>query len=578
MGLKYLQFTNGEKLPLYAVNDVYDDTYSYTIGTMVFTTLENSCLTVGLPSGGFLNPNLSGKRLKDLDGHIWDFLITGDTLNIKIYNSDGTLADEANLDADPLSGGKTWFMVCNRVEADNYGIGYGYIKPSLQYDIRGTGNRMGMYTSYVNGYSEDNTHNYFKDIQLLKLVPSHAPYVIAQLRNATKSTYFCDTTGIIFNADQGSILGGIETYLRPYSARVVATTPLPISFSKSIKELNPDDEGGTDPYKPGGTTGPGGGEGDFDNTSDAIDFPSLPTLSATDTGFITIFNPTTAQLKDLAQYMWSSGFDLATFKKLFADPMDCILGLSIVPVNVPNGGSKTVSVGNISTGVSMTLAASQYVEIDCGTLNVNEYWGAYLDYDPYTKAEIYLPYIGTHAIAVDDIMKKPVHVVYHVDILSGACTAFVKCGDSVLYEFIGQCAASIPISGNDWTNVINGVMSIAGSIGTMVATGGMSAPLSVAHVASTAVNSLKPSVEKSGAMSGTGGLLGIQTPYLILTRPRQALPEQQKTFTGYPSFITSVLSDVSGYTEIEEIHLQGITATEAEQSEIEALLKAGVIL
>lgn len=335
----------------------------------------------------------------------------------------------------------------------------------------------------------------------------------------------------------------------------------------------------TDPYeKGGGESGPGGGTGNFDGAGDDIDIPGLPTLSAVDTGFITLFNPSAGELRNLANYMWGDLFDLDTFKKLFADPMDCILGLSIVPVAVPNGGSKAVSVGNISTGVSMTLAGSQYVEVDCGTLNVNEYWGAYLDYDPFTKAEIYLPYIGTHPLAVDDIMNKSVHVVYHIDILSGACCAYVKCGGSVLYSFVGQCSCSIPITGKDWTNVVNGALSIAASIGTMVATGGASAPLAASAIASTAVNSMKPNVEKSGSMGGMGGMLGVQTPYLILTRPRQAVPAEQNRFTGYPSFITRKLSDISGYTEIESIHLDGIPATEQELSELEILLKGGVIL
>ena len=335
----------------------------------------------------------------------------------------------------------------------------------------------------------------------------------------------------------------------------------------------------TDPYNPGGSSEPGGGTGDFDGTGDDIDFPSLPTLSAVDTGFITLFNPSAGELRSLANYMWSNPlFDLDAWKKIFADPMDAILGLSIVPVAVPNGGAASVTVGNISTGVSMNKAAAQYVEIDCGTLNVNEFWGAYLDYDPFTKAELYLPYIGTHPIAVDDIMNKPVHIKYHIDILSGACCAYVKCGGSVLYSFVGQCSCSIPITGNDWTNVVNGALTIAASIGTMVATGGASAPMAVSAIASTAVNSMKPNVEKSGSMGGMGGMLGVQTPYLILTRPRQALPAYQNRFSGYPSFITRQLSDISGYTEIESIHLDGIPATEQELSEIESLLKGGVIL
>lgn len=332
-----------------------------------------------------------------------------------------------------------------------------------------------------------------------------------------------------------------------------------------------------DPYGDGGISEPGGGTGSFDGTGDDISIPGLPSLSAVDAGFITLFNPTLAQMNNLASYMWSDLFNIDGWKKIFADPMDAILGLSIVPVAVPNGAEKEVKVGNISTGVSMTVAASQYVVVDCGTLNVNEYWGSYLDYAPYTQAEIYLPYIGTHPISIDDIMNKSVHVVYHVDILSGACCAHVQCGGTVLYSFIGQCASSIPITGDNWTNVINGAISIAGSIGSMVATGGASAPMAIGQIASTAVNAMKPTVEKSGAMGGTGGMLGVQTPYLILTRPRQALPRDQNTFMGYPSFITERLEDLTGYTEIDSIHLENVPATESELSEIEDLLKGGVI-
>ena len=159
-----------------------------------------------------------------------------------------------------------------------------------------------------------------------------------------------------------------------------------------------------DPYDAGGTSQTGGGEGDFDGTSDAIDFPSLPTIGAVDTGFITLYNPTLLEVQNLASYMWSGLFDIATFRKLFADPMDAIIGFSIVPVAVPDGTSREVMVGNIPTGIYMTPAASQFVEVDCGTLNVNEYWGAYLDYEPYTKAQIYLPFIGFQTLNVDDIM------------------------------------------------------------------------------------------------------------------------------------------------------------------------------
>lgn len=374
--------------------------------------------------------------------------------------------------------------------------------------------------------------------------------------------------------------------------------------NKINNEIEPDPD--KDPYDPDGTEGSdaGGGGGNHDLGGDNIDIPPVPGLSAVDTGFITIFNPSLSQLQNLSDYLWSNLFDIDTIKKLFADPMDVFLGLSIVPVDVPISGTKTVKVAGISTGITMNLAARQYVEVDCGSITVSEYWGAYLDYDPYTKAELYLPYIGIHAIAIDDIMGKTITIKYHVDILSGACVAYVKCGTSVLYSFIGQCASSIPINKSDWTNVINGALNIATAIGTMVATGGASAPMNSAtagevggavnnagnarrtaamirgssNIASTAVNVMKPSIEKSGAISGTGGMMAIQKPYLIITRPKQAVPTNQKHYMGYPSFITSMLGALSGYTEMEYIHLEGLSATDEELSEIESLLKGGVYL
>lgn len=339
-------------------------------------------------------------------------------------------------------------------------------------------------------------------------------------------------------------------------------------------------EESTDPYLPDGVdpSGTGGGTGTFAETGDTIGIPGLPTLSAVDTGFITLFNPSAAQVKSLANYMWSSSFDLTTFKNIVANPIDCILGLTIVPVDPPNAGSKTVSVGNIPTDVTMPYLSSQYVEVDCGTLNVQEFWGSYLDYSPYTKMSLYLPYIGIIPLDIDDVMNASIEIKYHVDVLSGACVAYVLCNGTQLYTYVGQCSSNVPITSNDFTNTVNGILGIAGALGKLSADGGASAPTAISEVAANAINALKPNIQKSGAMSGTGGLMGVQTPYLICQRPRQSVPAYQNTFTGYPANITAKLSDLSGYTEVESIHLDGLSATQEEQQEIMDLLTSGVII
>ena len=338
-----------------------------------------------------------------------------------------------------------------------------------------------------------------------------------------------------------------------------------------------------DPNDQGGTSGPGGGTGTFDGTSDPIDFQGLPTLSAVQAGFVTIYNPTITQMQQLANYMWTSDF-IDNIKKLFGDPMDAILGLSIVPLAIPQGASQEVKVGFVGTGVTMTLASTQYVTVDCGSLNIQEFWGSALDYSPYTKCQIYLPYIGVREINTDDIMGKTIHVVYNCDILSGAVTAQIKCGNAVLYQFSGSIASAMPITGRDFAQVISATISAIGTVGALVATGGASAPITaamaVSGVMSTANNVMgaKPRIEHSGSMGSTAGLMGQQKPYLIVERPRQALPEKYKSYRGYPSNIYFALSALKGFTQIEDIHLENIPATDAELDEIETLLKDGVIL
>lgn len=326
------------------------------------------------------------------------------------------------------------------------------------------------------------------------------------------------------------------------------------------------------------------GNPDRDVESDPIAIPDVPSVSVADSGFITLFNPTVAQLKSLADFMWSSEFDISLFKAVHGNPIDCILGLSLVPVAVPNESTATaVTVGNIPTTVSMYKATSQYVELDCGTITLPEFFAAYLDYAPYTKIEIYLPYVGYRQLDVDNVVNKEIGVKYHVDILSGACVAYVTTNGSVMYQFTGNCAEQIPITSVSYDSMISTVVSMAAALGAAVATKGASAAVqgmagaTVAGAAAGAVMNQKPDISKGGAIGGASGLLSVQKPYLIITRPIQCVPEAQAGFEGYPSFITDRLGNFSGYTVVEAVHVE-VPCTDAESMEIESLLKGGVIL
>lgn len=333
-----------------------------------------------------------------------------------------------------------------------------------------------------------------------------------------------------------------------------------------------------DPYEEAGTSETGGGTGSFDLTSDSVDFPSLPTLTAVSTGLVSVYAPSLGQLNALANFLWNANpTDVDWWKKLVANPLDLILGLSIVPVSVPIGSAQTIKVGLVDTQVSVNKASTQFVEVDCGSIQVDEYWGSALDYSPFRRFSIYLPFIGTRTISTDDIMNKTVHVKYHVDLLSGACVAMVKCGDAVLYQYSGACAVSLPLTGETFTNVITSTIQLAASIGATVATGGAASGVTAASAANSLM-SMKPIVERAGGVSGAAGQLGVMYPYLIGEIPRQSVPANCNTFKGYPSNIKATISELSGYTEVDTIFIKGIEATQAELDELESILKGGFII
>lgn len=341
------------------------------------------------------------------------------------------------------------------------------------------------------------------------------------------------------------------------------------------------------PDNPGGSSTTGGGDGAFDDTSDAIDIPALPP-SFVSNNMVNFYVPTQMQLNAISRYMWSS-FNLDTFKRLFTDPMNAFISLKYIPYRPEDVSSSTFVIGNIDTEIEISKTTNQYAQVDCGEINLKEFWGNYLDYSPYTKVEVFLPYIGIKQIDVDDVMQSTIKIVYHLDIVSGDCVCFVKITrgnlDSVLYNFEGNCGVNIPLSGLDVKNTISSIASVVADGGMVVATGGMSTAVkagTMVRMGSSMVESAgggaKALVQKSGTLTSNHGIMGIQKPYIIVTRPRQCVPGQQKLYTGYPSFITEHLNSLSGYTIVENIHLDGVTATDAEMIEIENLLKEGVIL
>ena len=402
----------------------------------------------------------------------------------------------------------------------------------------------------------------------------------------------------------------------------------------------------------GGISDDGGGEGAFDDTSDPIPIPPLPEISSVNTGLVTLFRPTQVGVAELGAYLWTHFSDFwENLQKLFTNPMDYFIAFNIFPVKPDVGSSREVYIGNWGTSITMPPVLSQWYEMDCGKVLLTKYWGSALDYMPNTKVQLMLPFIGAVQLNTDEVMGNNIGVRYRIDLLSGSCVAFVTVNDSVYYQFTGECAVSIPLTGADWSRIYSAVVgaigtAIAGGVGVAAAsgvasTGGLVAARSYEaaaaagssyaainesskgikgvaemrqrmldvsaaaidnarnaanrsvrrsegvrnmRLANTVNNTVgqvmggKVSIQHSGTISGSAGMLGVREPYLIIEYPNQSLADNYKHFVGYPSNIYARLGTLNGYTECEQVIPSGIWGTDDELAEIVEALKGGVYL
>ena len=334
---------------------------------------------------------------------------------------------------------------------------------------------------------------------------------------------------------------------------------------------------------PGDSSQPQGGGGNFDKSTDNIEAPILPTVNSLNTGFITAYHCTTEQINSFAHWLWTSDF-FQNVKKIITNPIDNVIGLLLLPISEYTEVDSTIKCALVDSGINAKRITSQYVDINFGDLKVDEYFGSALDYNPYTKIEIYLPYCGIKTLDVDVVMNSTINLTYRVDVLTGDTIILIKVIknisdtelSSIMYHYNTNIAANIPFTGANFTEYYKTAISGMVGIATSVASGVTGIGSAVNSALNVACNKLQ--ISKSSNINSNYGYLDVKYPYLIITRPIQSVPSNFKQYYGYPLNITTELNTLSGYTEVEEIHLEGLNLNTLEMSELDSLLKSGVIL
>lgn len=292
-----------------------------------------------------------------------------------------------------------------------------------------------------------------------------------------------------------------------------------------------------------------------------------------------IYNPSQTQLDSFGHWLWSSSF-VDQLLKVFNNPMESIIGLHKVYASPVIGGQSNIKVGYLDSGVSSNFVSDQYTKIDCGTVNLHEYFGNVFDYSPYTNIQLYLPCIGFVNLNVGEVMRSKLNIVYTVDVLTGACLAEVNVirdgGGGVLYSYSGNCASQYPLSSGSYMGIVSSAIGVAGSVIGTVASGGSLAPLALGSLG--AVMNAHTNVQHSGSLSGNSGVMGGKIPYLIITRPQTNMPNNYEHYQGIPSNFYTSLSSCKGFTKVKNVDVRNINAESNELDKIKSLLMDGVII
>lgn len=246
--------------------------------------------------------------------------------------------------------------------------------------------------------------------------------------------------------------------------------------------------------------------------------------------FFTVYIPTNENMEVINNAIFLQGSEtvdvmhyFSSYKKFF-----CI---------IPIEGYKQLKASKYDFGVTAPYTKSYNLDIDCGSIQIDETFNSVMDYAPFSRLTIFLPFIGFQELDVSMVMNNVLHVVYTVDVLSGRCLAklfvVIEENECCIAEYGGTIASDEVFSSSGQYN---------GSYELL-----------------------------------TSMQLGDLQTYILISN-KEPLEGNVSEYDGYPTNEVIKVGDVTGFIAYDNIFAVGMTATETEKREIESILKSGVLV
>lgn len=310
---------------------------------------------------------------------------------------------------------------------------------------------------------------------------------------------------------------------------------------------------------------------------------------------------------------------------LTISPIDTIISLKLFPYDT-SADSTAVSIrlGRYNTGIGAYNADKMKI-LDFGTVNIFGYFGKSVkgDWrDRETKYTLFAPFCGTLELDSSFYMGKDIGLEYHIDQITGACTAVVKVtadnGVTVYTDTIsGVCAVDVPITGLDQATIqsqifnanqqlkMANINAATGLINSALQIGGAALEGDAASAASAAISGISSFIKNNtgvesaqynlththtiprqiGAASPLCAMLSDWLPRIIVSQPVDGLSGSKlqdfSASKGFACIIPDKIGTRSGFIQMNNVKItppQGATIpmTQAEADMIKSLLAGGI--
>lgn len=327
---------------------------------------------------------------------------------------------------------------------------------------------------------------------------------------------------------------------------------------------------------------------DPNNYTDKINL-NKPTLSNVNV-FNRSFAVTSNNVRQLADFLWNA--DETKFQEIVKglalmgeNPMNGIIDLRLFPFNVALKNSATqavpIVIGRTNTGVNgIKLTENVNSLIDLGECTFFTKFKNFLDYEPYTTAQLYIPYIGVVPVSTAEFMGHKISVKMIVDYTTGAGTAIVFKDDIPFIYRNGVVGITIPMTGTDSASYASTVIGnvVNGAVGgvTSIASGNIGGIVSSAEKLYSGF-ATGTNYQTASASSPSVATWQPQKCYFIIDRPILNVPNNYGRTVGYACEQTGKLSDFKGFTVVSNPEIN-FRCTDSERQYIVNMLQGGVFV